>query len=70
MLPGHNWAAKVAQALDESQAMVVLLTLAAVNSPNVRREMEYALGGVSTLAAVIFCGYGESAIDLMTPVPL
>ena len=44
VLPGDNWAEKVAQALDESQAMVVLLTPAAVDSPYVRREMEYALG--------------------------
>lgn len=44
LLPGDNWAAKVARALEESQAMVVLLTPAAVNSSHVKREMEYALG--------------------------
>ena len=44
VLPGDNWAEKVAQALRESQAMVVLLTPAAVDSPYVRRDMEYALG--------------------------
>ena len=44
LLPGDNWAAEVARALEESDAMVVLLTPDAVNSPWVRREMEYALG--------------------------
>ncbi len=42
--PGDNWAAEVARALEESQAMVVLLTPDAVGSAHVRREMEYALG--------------------------
>ena len=44
VLPGDNWAAEVARALEESEAMVVLLTQDAINSPYVRREMEYALG--------------------------
>lgn len=44
LLPGDNWAAEVARALEESDAMVVLMTEDALNSPWVRREMEYALG--------------------------
>jgi len=44
ILPGDNWAGKVAEALDESQAMVVLLTPDALASEWVRREIEYALG--------------------------
>ena len=44
LLPGDNWAAEVARALEESDAMVVLLTPDAINSPWVKREMEYALG--------------------------
>ena len=44
VLPGDNWAAEVARALEESEAMVVLLTRDAISSPYVRREMEYALG--------------------------
>ncbi|NIR48811.1 toll/interleukin-1 receptor domain-containing protein [candidate division KSB1 bacterium] len=44
ILPGDNWADKVAQALRESNAMVVLLTPAALHSSWVRREIEYALG--------------------------
>ncbi len=44
LLPGDNWAAHVARALDESEAMVLLLTPDWLSSPYVRREMEYALG--------------------------
>ena len=43
-LPGDNWAATVGRALEESEAMVVLLTPAAVDSPYVKHEIEYALG--------------------------
>lgn len=43
-LPGENWAREVARALEESEAMVVLLTPAAVSSPVVKRNIEYALG--------------------------
>ena len=32
------------RALEESEAMVVLLTPAAIHSPDVRRNIEYALG--------------------------
>ncbi|MCY4462708.1 MAG: toll/interleukin-1 receptor domain-containing protein [Albidovulum sp.] len=44
LLPSDNWAAGVARALDQSQAMVVLLTPQAVQSKHVMREMEFALG--------------------------
>ncbi len=39
-LPGDNWAANVGRALEESEAMVVLLTPAAVDSRHVMREIE------------------------------
>lgn len=42
-LPGDNWADEVARALEESQAMVVLLTPGPM-SPEVKRNIEYALG--------------------------
>ncbi|MGH9941007.1 MAG: toll/interleukin-1 receptor domain-containing protein [Pyrinomonadaceae bacterium] len=45
ILPGANWAEETAQALKESEAMVVLLTPAALRSTQVRREIQYALGG-------------------------
>ena len=44
ILPGDNWTDEVARALKESEAMVVLLTLDALRSSWVRREIEYALG--------------------------
>jgi hypothetical protein len=44
ILPGENWADKTAKALRDSNAMVVLLTPAALRSKNVRRDIEYALG--------------------------
>lgn len=44
IMPGDNWADKVAQALQESEAMVVLLTPDALRSSWVRWEIEYALG--------------------------
>lgn len=44
ILPGDNWAEKIGQALESSQAMVVLLTPEALNSPTVLRDIEYALG--------------------------
>ncbi len=44
ILPGDNWAKKIAEALEESDAMVVLLTPEALRSEVVRWEIEYALG--------------------------
>ena len=43
LLPGENWAQEVAHALDESKAMVVLLSPDATRSPWINREIEYAL---------------------------
>ena len=43
ILPGDNWAEKIARALEEAEAMVVLLTPDALSSSNVRREIDYAL---------------------------
>ena len=44
ILPGDNWAAKVARALEESEAMVVLFTPDALRSNWVSWEIQYALG--------------------------
>ncbi|MBD0377559.1 MAG: toll/interleukin-1 receptor domain-containing protein [Flavisolibacter sp.] len=43
IMPGDNWAEKTSQALNESEAMVVLLTPEALESKNVLREIDYAL---------------------------
>jgi TIR domain len=44
VLPGENWGKKLGEALQESEAMVVLWTSDAVRSPNVHSEVGYALG--------------------------
>ena len=44
ILPGDNWAKKIAEALEESDAMVVLLTQDALRSKVVQQEIGYALG--------------------------
>lgn len=43
IFPGENWAEKVAQALREAEAMVVLLTPDALNSNWIQRDIDYAL---------------------------
>ncbi len=47
VLPGDNWAEKISQALNESHAMIVLLTPEALRSPPVRHEIEFALGNIN-----------------------
>ena len=47
LFPGDNWAAETARALEEAEAMVVLLTPEGVEASNVRRDMLYALGAKS-----------------------
>ena len=44
-MPGDNLGHEVARALEESQAMVVLLTPEALHSPWVKWEIECALSG-------------------------
>lgn len=43
IMPGDNWADKVAQGLRESEAMVVLVTPSALESNSLRRDINYAL---------------------------
>ena len=44
ILPGDNWGTQLAEALQESEAMVVLLTPNSLHSPNLSHELGYALG--------------------------
>ena len=44
LAPGDNWALELGKALREADAMVVLLSPAALASEHVKREIEYALG--------------------------
>src|ERR1044072_3894836 len=43
IMPGENWAEKIAQGLKESDAMVVLLTPDAIESGTVLLDINYAL---------------------------
>ena len=45
--PGDNWAQVTSQALQESQAMIVLLTPESLDSKWIRWDIEYALGNVA-----------------------
>ncbi len=53
ILPGDNWGLKLAEALQTSDAMVVLLTKDSAHSPNVSREVGYALGSKEYRGRVI-----------------
>jgi len=44
VFPGDNWALKIGQALEKSNAMVVLLSPAAAKSEPVQRDVQYARG--------------------------
>ena len=44
LLPGDNPANEISRALEESDAMVVLLSPDAIAAPHVMREMSFALG--------------------------
>jgi len=41
--PGDNWALRIGKALQESDAMVVLISPKAMKSESVRQEVEYAI---------------------------
>lgn len=44
MSAGGNWALELGKGLEDAEAMVVLISPAAMASENVKREIEYALG--------------------------
>ena len=44
LFPGDNWALRIGRALEESDAMVVLVSPSSMKSESVRQELEYALG--------------------------
>jgi hypothetical protein len=47
ILPGDNWALEVGKALEESDAMVDLLSPAALGSSRVRGDISFALGSLN-----------------------
>src|SRR5712672_76203 len=44
LFPGDNWALRIGEALEKSDAMIALVSPASMKSPSVRQEIEYALG--------------------------
>jgi hypothetical protein len=44
VLPGDNWAQKASEALEESEAMVVLLSASALKTRWVKHDISFALG--------------------------
>ena len=69
ILPGDNWAQKVAKALEESDAMVVLLTPNALASGMVQHDISYALNNKDFKDRLIpvFVGSRESLPEESVP---
>jgi hypothetical protein len=44
LFPGDNWALRIGQELQDSEAMIVLISPNSMKSESVRQEIEYALG--------------------------
>jgi hypothetical protein len=53
LLHGDNWSLRIGEALQQSDAMVVLLSPDAVKSEWIRREVEYALGSANYAGRLI-----------------
>lgn len=59
VLPGDNWAQLTSQALEESQAMVVLLTPESIDSKWIRWDLEFAASNVSYKNRVVSVLVGD-----------
>jgi hypothetical protein len=68
IMPGDNWADKIAQGLRESDAMVILLTEGALSSEFMRRDIDYALSQKPFRRRVVPVFVG-SPKDLQDDVP-
>lgn len=67
-LPGDNWASEVARALEESEAMVVLLTPGPM-SPEIKSNIEYALGSRNYSNRLIPVVVGDPKLFPNTVIP-
>jgi signal recognition particle subunit SEC65 len=69
VMPGDNWAAKIAQGLEEADAIVVLLTPESLRSRDVRHDIDYALGKKSLNGRLIpvWVGSQDSVPDESFP---
>jgi hypothetical protein len=66
VLPGDNVYAKLSTALEEADAMIVLLTPRSVHSPNMKLELGFALGSLDfrdRVFPVIAAGPDELSVD-------
>ena len=61
VMPGDNWAEKIAGGLKESNAMVVLVTPDALESDSVQSSISYALGEKAFSRRLIPVIVGDSA---------
>src|SRR5437879_4609634 len=46
LFPGDNWPLRIGEALQDSNAMVVLISPKSMKSEEVRHEIDYALGSI------------------------
>jgi hypothetical protein len=69
IMPGDNWAEKIAKGLRESDAMVVLLTVNALDSESVRRDIDYALSERSFNRRLIPVLVGDSEDFRSSQIP-
>jgi hypothetical protein len=66
VLPGDNLYAKLSTALQEADAMIVLLTPRSLRSPNMKFELGFALGNLEfrdRVFPVIAAAPGEVSVD-------
>ena len=53
IMPGENWGAKLAEALETSDAMILLLTPNSLHSRDITNDLSYALGSTAYKGRVI-----------------
>src|SRR6476659_5638259 len=69
IFPGDNWAQKIGEALDQADAMVVLLTTDAIHSESVRQNINFALARkhFSNRLIPVFVGLEAQAVPNSFP---
>ncbi|MGH9844970.1 MAG: toll/interleukin-1 receptor domain-containing protein [Blastocatellia bacterium] len=69
IFPGDNWAAKIADGLEDSNAMVVLMTEHAVHSNMVRWSINFALGSLNFAHRLITVFVGDPSMLPEAEIP-
>lgn len=67
--PGDNWAKVTGEALEEAEAMVVLLTREALDSTRVLQDIEFAVANIRFKDRLVPVLIGSHAIKAMEKVP-